>query len=273
MTGKTNAAGGLMLNFKVVGGTAEPASPKENTIWFNTDAKITSWVFRANEPENPTEGMVWITTGKTSLIEFNALKKNSIQVYPMSAKQYVGGAWVEREAKSYQNGAWVDWWNGELFQDGNQYTSVTGGWVVFESSHGSYATPTLTFDSGKMVVSMRQPSYDYRGGVVCTKNTIDLTDVNEITMKVKSFSALGSYAQPNYFGSVSLVVFDDNGTTVLPSGLANSTKRTANNTEYDFTLSVDTTSIVGSHLVGIKLFSFTAAAATLTATVESVIMS
>ena len=219
------------------------------------------------------KGTVWFPTGISSNVEFNALKKNGVQVYPISAKQYVDGAWVDVTAKSYQNGAWVDWWNGELFKDGNQYTSVTGGWEVFNLSHGSYSTPTLTFDNGNMVMSMRQPSSDYRGGVVCAKNTIDLTDVNEITMKLKSFSALGSYAQPSYFGSVSLVVFDDNGTTVLPSGLASNSKKVTNTTAYDFTLSVDTKSISGFHSVGIKLFSFTAAAATLTATVESVIMS
>ena len=42
--------GGANLNFKVVGGTTEPASLKENTIWVNTDQKITSWHFGAEEP-------------------------------------------------------------------------------------------------------------------------------------------------------------------------------------------------------------------------------
>lgn len=93
--------GGASLNFKVVGGTSAPSSPKENTIWVNTDAEITSWVFSATEPEAPTAGMVWITTGKTSTAPFNALKKNNITVYPISAKQYVGGAWVDKTAKIY----------------------------------------------------------------------------------------------------------------------------------------------------------------------------
>ena len=33
MIGRTNAGGGASLNFKVVGGTAAPSNPKENTIW------------------------------------------------------------------------------------------------------------------------------------------------------------------------------------------------------------------------------------------------
>lgn len=97
------------LGFEVVGGTTAPNSPKENTIWVNTDVEITSWAFSATEPENPSEGMVWISTGTSSRVTFNALKKNNITVYPMLPKQYVSGAWEDKEAKSYQNGAWAEW--------------------------------------------------------------------------------------------------------------------------------------------------------------------
>jgi len=109
MTGRTNAAGGAPLNFKVVGGTSAPASPKENTIWVNTDAQITSWVFRAAEPDSPAEGMVWFTTASSGPAEFNALKKNNITVCPVSAKQYAGGAWADKTAETYLGGNWVGW--------------------------------------------------------------------------------------------------------------------------------------------------------------------
>ena len=112
-------AGSTALSFKVAGGTAAPASPKETTIWVHTDTEITNWIFSAAEPENPLAGMVWISTGTFSPVEFNALKKNCIHVYPMSAKQYLNSAWVDKTAKTYQNGAWADWWNGELFINGN----------------------------------------------------------------------------------------------------------------------------------------------------------
>lgn len=107
--GRTNAGAGGSggVNFKVVGGTTEPASPKENTIWVNTDMDITSWAFSATEPESPVAGMVWISTSTSSTVEFNALKKNAIQVYPISAKQYVGGEWVRKNASFFQSGKWV----------------------------------------------------------------------------------------------------------------------------------------------------------------------
>lgn len=97
--------GGAPLNFKVVGGTSTPTSPKENTIWVNTDTEITSWIFSATQPAG-SEGMVWFTTSTSSAIPFNALKKNRITVYPVSAKQYVSGAWVAKPVSIYQSGAW-----------------------------------------------------------------------------------------------------------------------------------------------------------------------
>ena len=77
--------GGNNLNFKVVGGTSEPANPEENTIWVNTDEEIVAWQF--GDYPNPgweePEGKVFINTKTTSDVSspsFNALKKNGICV-------------------------------------------------------------------------------------------------------------------------------------------------------------------------------------------------
>ena len=117
---------GTKLNFKVVGYATEAElladTPKENTIGIITTNNITGWLFSATEPESPTDGMVWISTGTFSPVEFNAMKKNGIQVYPISAKQYISGAWVDKTAKSYQGGKWVDWIT-YLFKEGSGYDS------------------------------------------------------------------------------------------------------------------------------------------------------
>lgn len=108
MIGRTNAVGGgTSLNFNIVG-NPQPETAKENTIWIDTD-DATNWMFSATQPETAEDGMVWISTGNSSPVAFNALKKNGIIVYPISAKQYVSGAWVDKTAKSYQGGKWVDW--------------------------------------------------------------------------------------------------------------------------------------------------------------------
>lgn len=106
--GFKHGAGGMSLNFKVVGGRSQPAFPVENMIWVNTSAPITGWVFSAEEPTAPAEGLVWISTGKVSPVEFNAVRRNSIMVCPLAARQYVGG-WLDKEARTYQGGEWMDW--------------------------------------------------------------------------------------------------------------------------------------------------------------------
>ena len=140
----SGGGGGGGLNFEIVGGTSQP-SGRENTIWVNTDVKIPAYAFSTTEPGNHVPGMVWITIAAESPAGFNALKKgNTIMVYPIAAKQYVGGEWADVTAKSYQNGAWVDWWNGELYEPGNTYEMYTGGWQQGEFIAGSTVTITDT---------------------------------------------------------------------------------------------------------------------------------
>lgn len=171
--GTGNIGGGSGgLNFKIVGGTAEPSNPKENIIWIITEQKITSYIFSAEEPESLVDGMVWITTGTSSTVEFNALKKNGIQVYPISAKQYVSGAWVDVTVKSYQNGAWVDWIRFNVMYDsGNKNETVTGGWV----KKGDRVSVTENADSMKIETSQGGNTGWYH-----TRNKIDITKYSKL---------------------------------------------------------------------------------------------
>lgn len=105
---KRGHSGGTSLNFKMVG-NPQPTSAKENTIWLNTDTPINGYQFATEQPENAQPGEVWISIGTDSQVAFNALKKNTIMVYPLSAKQYVNGAWADVEANSWQDGKWVEW--------------------------------------------------------------------------------------------------------------------------------------------------------------------
>lgn len=54
-------------------------------------------------------GTVFILTGFTSSVEFNALKKNGITIYPVAASQYIDGNWLDRPAEIFQNGSWTEW--------------------------------------------------------------------------------------------------------------------------------------------------------------------
>ena len=121
---------GVALNFQVVGGTAAPANPTENTIWVNTDQTITSWVFSHNQPANPSEGMVWIINGVSGINEFDAVSDVSLRVQVESVKQYINGAWVIKTTKVYQNGAWHEAIL-NLYNYGDECDSVTGGWLNY----------------------------------------------------------------------------------------------------------------------------------------------
>lgn len=168
MIGRTNTGGGGGsggLNFQVIGGTTAPNNPKENTIWVNTSTKITGWVFSATQPTGAT-GMVWISTGASSPVAFNALKKNNITVYPISAKQYVSGAWVEKTAQVYKNGAWADF--------------APEPFYIFKSGEGALvAMNKYTADGQSVSIGTDYIEFKITGGGqagnVRTSTTVDLS--------------------------------------------------------------------------------------------------
>ena len=217
--------GGAGLNFKVVGGTSQPTNPRENTIWVNTSTTITDWVFSATQPESAT-GRVWISVGTSSTVEFNALKKNEIQVYPFAAKQYVSGAWKNVTAKSYQNGAWRDWWDGYLYDYGDKNESITGGWVGTSSAQ-------ITFNSTNMSL------YSSGNSKVYTKNKINLSDAKQIKFE----GTLAASSTPSYR---SLCVFADTPSSNDYSNLVAYYNTAVNNS----TCQLDVSSLPGSYPVG-----------------------
>lgn len=187
MLGRTNAGGGGGLNFRVIGGTSAPSSPKENDIWVNTDVKIASYIFSVTEPENPVEGMVWIPTGTSSPVAFNALKKNGIQVYPISAKQYVSGAWVDVTAKSYQNGEWVDWAI-YLYRSGNEFTEITGGWALSQNYSGSRGDSLIKSTDSMVFSSSYVSGEHFASGFLRANNKILLSKVSTLVAVLEDVS-------------------------------------------------------------------------------------
>lgn len=170
---------GVELNFDVVGGTSQPANQKENTIWINTSTPITDWVFSATQP-SAVSGRVWISTGTSSAIEFNALKKNSIQVYPISAKQYVSGAWVDVSAMSYQNGKWVNWIV-HLYDNGSKCEDVTGGWSDIKAG-----TTAIAWNGDNVRITTLQSTTRY-----CStygKNAINVAGFSELYARISNMS-------------------------------------------------------------------------------------
>lgn len=187
-------SGGASLNYTVVGGTSAPSSPKENTIWVNTSTTITSHVFSAEQPTG-SAGMVWFQVSTSSSVEFNALKKNVLQVYPLSAKQYVSGAWVDKTAMSYLDGIWVDWitW---IYKNGDECSDQTGGWTSAGYTYNNQSISSGTKETNKITLS----SVNQKVASLGTQNAISLDGINVIEVDVDIVKINSSY--PNVNGAI-----------------------------------------------------------------------
>ena len=172
-----SGGGGTSLNFKIVGGKTQPENPKANTIWVDTDLDIVNYIFGCDTPSELALGTTWFQIGNAGKAKFNILKKNVIELNLAACKQYIGDKLTSMNAWIYQNGEWIKFsadWSGELFDNGNQYEDVTGGWI--------YGAETVTDTTLKASV-WSQSSYS---PVVRTVNKIDITDFSTLHVELSS---------------------------------------------------------------------------------------
>lgn len=222
--------GGVLLNFDVVVGTTEPTNPKENTIWLNTDRKINGYSFSATQPESMAEGEVWFSVGASSDVAFSATKKNSVMVYPISAKQKIDGVLVDKPAKSYQNGEWVDWI--KLL-----YIFKTGEGLLLACKNSGGVASSVTVSNEKLTIS-------YSGGqgihtIYEITEKIDVTDYKKLCLEANFTAA--SNASMLYIGTKG---YAESG-YATPSAQVS---LTANRTKTMYAL--DISSFSGEYIVG-----------------------
>ena len=180
-SGNLGGAGGG-LNFVVKQYAETPTgAAKENTIGVVTDTAITAWVMSAEQPAG-VEGMVWIEVAAASDVAFFADRKQQVKVYPVSVSQYIGAAWTSLNAYIYQNAAWAEFgssWKGELYINGNQWTSVTGGWSAYAQTNGSVAF-------GESQISLTISTGSSNAVFFSTNNMIDFSGYNTLSVNVVS---------------------------------------------------------------------------------------
>ena len=229
-------SGGASLNFKVVGGLTQPADPKENTIWVNTSQKITSWIFAAEAPAEPEEGIVWVTTGASNQVAFNALKKNTVMIYPISAKQYVSGEWQNKTAKTRKNGVWVDWitW---IYKDG-----------AFDSSFGR--TEKKTPSTANITYNGNNISLSTVGGkvseVYIVVGLMDLTAISKLILE-------GTFVKRTHstFTNVATIFVSESADAGYKNAAAITSLVTKEELEggYQYTIELDTSALIGNYYV------------------------
>lgn len=122
--------GGAGLNVQVIAASAQPQSPKENTVWVNTSVPMTRWRYNLYEPGSPVQGDVWLYENKTLCAHpINALRRNEWTMYPSGCKQYIGGAWTEKECRVYVGQAWMKLTD-YLLYNGEINAEQTGGFTA-----------------------------------------------------------------------------------------------------------------------------------------------
>jgi hypothetical protein len=177
---------------------------------------------------------IWISTGASGNVEFNALKKNGIQVYPISAKQYINNAWVDKEAKTYQNGKWVGWTN-YLYNQGDQCSSITGGWK-------SALSGGISVDLSGAQIVFSVTSSTKRDASVYTNNKIDVTNYKSLIVRMTAAKGASDYSGWKFQVGISSA-----NTAYKPTF----TTYTQNNSSVLTDVKVDISGITGSYYVAI----------------------
>lgn len=161
----------------------------------NSAVAYTGTIYDAPDHE-PVNGEVLFVTGTSSRVKFNALKKNSIQVYPVSAHQYVNGLYVDIPVMSYQNGEWTPWYI-EIFASGK------GNVVSATARARNVGKGTISVSSNGIAIGY---SGDWAGTDVLyyTDEPIDVTNLNFIKLTAQ-ISEMRTSDHFNGFGLISSI--------------------------------------------------------------------
>ena len=199
--------GGRQLYYDVVCQMAEPTK-KEGRIWVMSSVPMTYFEF------SPT----WAGAGNgtisiqgeiggpnpdptNNIIEvFNTIVariRNRMKYTPHGCKQVQGSAgnWVNVDAYVCHSNTWVQFssvWNGELFDNGNQYADVTGGWTGADSYSPNLSA---TLMNGTITIS--------------TVSAVDLSGFS--TLK---FIGSGNGAQSGEYYPAKCKIFNESGVEV-----------------------------------------------------------
>jgi len=185
-----------LLNFSIIPYKTEAellaAAPGENTIGLVTHRPVTNWAFSPDAPVFEGSSMTWVVTGAASDYAFNGLKEQMLQLCPLEVVQYALSKWNYVHAFLRKNGEWVFLWHGQLYMEGTDVQRVTGGWQTIADA-GSTAmnavAPTLTQYSTYMLAKLS--GYNQRG-YVSTVNAVDVTDYQQLELKLNSFTKKGN---------------------------------------------------------------------------------
>nr|DAL39415.1 MAG TPA_asm: hypothetical protein [Caudoviricetes sp.] len=234
---------GSQLLYDVVCQTAEPAK-KEGRIWIKSAVPMTYVEWNNNPWSGGAVGRVDIMgtlggsnpTSSNNIIEvFNTKVSgiwNRMKFTPYRCQQVQGstGNWVDVDAYVCHSNTWVHFWNGTLFDYGDQYTTITGGWTLskFSVKDGAFDTGLTSQTSGNDVMA-------------CTGNKINVRTYK--TLHIRCYS---NYSSSGGRGGAKFGLCNSNGLS-YDDFAAYKDIDTKSNTLTDY--SVDISSMTGTYYV------------------------
>lgn len=197
-------SGGGTRSYKVTGSVSAPENPFYGDIWVQTSVAITQIDITSEQQVIPVwdgrDGMVQIVAGTQWIddlyVDSDHRREYNLYLYPRACVQRFDGAWHRVTAYIYTlKNRWIQFssaWNGELFDNGNQYTNITGGWVGADSYSPNL---TATLMSGTITIS--------------TARAVDMSGFS--TLK---FTGSGNGAQSGEYYSAKCKIFNESGVEV-----------------------------------------------------------
>lgn len=173
-----------------------PEVAKDNDIAVITSTDISCWKICTTTPTEPTEGLLWIKSSNAGTVGLNALKKNAINVYLLSAHQYANGKWKNVTAYIGVSNAWVQFSTGGriyLYKAGWSESETKAKWTT--STRWKFinaVTPTMEVYGDRLRAYISDTEMNYESGILETKDGVDCTTVNTLTFDVKTVSISGS---------------------------------------------------------------------------------
>lgn len=130
-----------------------------------------------------------------------------------------------------------------LYDRGNQYTAVTGGWKLAYKKHGgSSGTGTVSFEASSATITPAS----YTSTSMATVNKIDLTDVKTLKVTLDRYDDNAAAVVVNSNKQNPDLNYDSGDYTAyksIPSGGTSSTSK------YSGTVSLDVSSLSGSYYI------------------------
>lgn len=162
-----NVGGAVSVNYDVVGGTTQPAG-KENRFWVNTSQAIPKFYIKeiygkSNDiwPGPMPQGTVIVCMNGVQFPFVPYRGTKGAVMYPSSAYQWDGAAWVHRQVQFYYRGGWREL--DKIIYD-NGITALT--WTPYTVSSGSASNTGSVLQLGASITSGSVPVAQMESSVI-----------------------------------------------------------------------------------------------------------